>query len=381
MIFTIILIVGGILWGVIYYKGVRHQKTSNPIKIGATLALTGNLSYIGEAERNGLQMALEEMNAKNIRGPILQLITEDNQGNAAPAVSSIKKLLDVDRVDMVFSAFTHITNAVKDEVAKHHTLMIYASSVKDIAKSNELFFRDYLDAQDQGRAAAQLARYQNNKHVAFLTEKSDQCSEFEQAMKNELENDGVALIKKEEYLPTEKDLKTQLLKLSLVKPDAIIACSWRHEVILMNQLKELNLIHIPVIHFLAPFLPASNTPEMKKLYSENGSLTTWYGFGEGESHKEKEQEFRDAYKKRFSSAATPDAAYAYDDIIVLSQALEKCGVSSWKESDIECVKEQLLQTHYDGAAGKLEFNHERVSTRDVVGMKAVSGVWNEVSLQ
>lgn len=364
-----------------YLNNHRQIEKFQPIKIGATLALSGNLSYIGEAERNGMQLALDEINAKSVRDKKIQFITEDNQGNAAPAVSSIKKLLDIDHVDIVFSAFTHVTKAVKDEVKKDHKLMIYASTVKDIAKESDLFFRDYIDAQDHGRAAAQLAAFRKYKHVSYLMEKSDQCIEFEKGMKTQFEKDGITLVQKEEYLTTEKDLKTQLLKLSLSKPDAIIACSWRHETILMNQLKELGLISIPTIHFIAPFLPASDTSEMKKLYSENNALTTWYGFGDDVSQNENQKKFRDRYQQRFGIEATPDAAYAYDDIYVLSQALEQCSSSLHRQLNTTCIRDRLSETNYMGVGGKLTFNKDRVSTRDVISMKTIDGKWNAFSLQ
>ena len=70
---------------------VQQQET---IKIGAILPLTGETMVWGENSRNGMQLAVEEINsAGGINGKLIEIIYEDSQCNPSKAVSSIQKLV------------------------------------------------------------------------------------------------------------------------------------------------------------------------------------------------------------------------------------------------------------------------------------------------
>jgi branched-chain amino acid transport system substrate-binding protein len=356
----------------------KRPATNEPIKIGATLALSGNLAYLGELEKNGLSMAIDEINSTGgINGRKLKLIAEDNQGDAKNAATSIIKLLNVDHADVIFSAFTHVTNAVKNLVAEKKKIMIYASTVKDIAQENELFFRDYYDAENNGKAIAKLVNKNGYKTVKFLTEVSDQCVLYEKAFREEAQKFNITVLQKESYLTTEKDLRTPLLKLKGGKFGAIVVCAWRHEPILMKQLKELGMINIPTFHWVAPFLPAANTSDIRQLFAENKSISTWYGFGEKTS-KEKQLQFIKKYTDKYGSKPSPDAAYAYDDVFILANALKNC--SSAVLIDSQCIAKALMKTDYSGAGGKLTFDSNRASNREVIAITVIDGLWQEIPI-
>ncbi len=351
-----------------------------PIKIGATLALSGKFSYLGEAQLNGIGMAVEEINSRGgINGKELEFIAEDNQGKAKNAASNVSKLLNVDGVDVVLSAFTHITNAVKDIVARSGKVMIYTSTVKDIAESNPLFFRDYYDAEDNGRALAGLVGNSGYKKVAFLTEFSDQCLRLESAFNKEAEKYGVTVIKKESFNAKEKDLRTSLIKVKESHPEAIVVCAWRQEPILMKQLKELGMIGIQTFHWVAPFLPVADTKDMRNLFEENKAISTWYWSAESDYNKN-QKEFAEKYREQYGVKPNGEAVYAYDDIYVLANALRECDEKK-QVKDSSCIAKELLKTDYAGVAGRLTFNKQGVSNRSVKAITVKNGSWTEVPIK
>jgi len=368
----IIILIAGIWWGVNRKSTQLPTTKKEVIKIGATLALSGKYAYIGQAELRGLEMAVDEINKKGgIEGKKLKLIVEDNKGDPTEAVKNVNKLINIDDVDIIFSAFTHITMAIRGIVFKNEKILFYHSTVADIAKENKHCFRDFFDAKDHGKAIADEVHKLGYKKVAFLTEISDQCKEFEDAFQEEASKLGMNIISREEYPVSSKDLKTNLLKLNLNKVDALIVCTWRHEHILMRQLKELGLIKVPTFHWVGPYLPVANTPEMRKLYEENGAISSWYGFSET-GNKESQQEFIRKYKEKYGEDPLPDSAYAYDDIYIIKNALEGC------EEDInnkDCIAERILKTKYEGVGGKIEFDKNGSAIREVTFIKVKEGKW------
>ena len=372
---VLVVAIGGFLFWLLASK--TRLSDNLPIKIGASEALTGKFASLGEPRAKAMRMAVDEINNNGgINGKKLEIVIEDNQGEAKIAATNASKLLNIDNVDIVVTGFTHITNAVKSLVAEKNRVMIYASTVRDIAESNKLFFRDYWDAIDSAKALAKAIGNDGYKKIAFLTEINDQCDQIGQTIKEDGQKYGFEVIKTETYNAAETDLRTNLIKIKASKPEAIVACSWRHENILMRQINELGILGIKTYHIVAPFIASADTKENRKLFEKNGSVSTWYGVVEA-SMSDKQKEFVEKYQNKYGTKPTSEAIYVYDDIYILAESLRKCDKTG-KVRDSNCVADSLLKTEIDGIGGKLSFDSNGVSTRKVMMIKVVNGLWTEI---
>jgi branched-chain amino acid transport system substrate-binding protein len=80
-------------------QGVAEDK----ITIGAFGPITGPAAYIGLGGRDGLNLALKEINAAGgINGRKLQVIFEDDAHSPTRALAAVKKLIDQDQVFALF---------------------------------------------------------------------------------------------------------------------------------------------------------------------------------------------------------------------------------------------------------------------------------------
>jgi branched-chain amino acid transport system substrate-binding protein len=375
----IVIIIGIIIVvivGYVFFKDTKTNKTEKPIVIGATLALSGNLAYIGEAEFHGMTMAVDEINARGgIDGTSIKLVTEDNSGEPKQAANAVSKMLTIDSADVIVSAFTNITNAVKTIVADNNKVMLYAATVRDIAESNSLFFRDYFDAGDSGALIAETVVKKEYKNVAFLSEISDQCLQYEQGFMEGIKGRDINIVGKETYNSTSTDLKTPLLKIKETKPDAIVVCAWRHEHILMKQVKEMGMIKTPILHWIAPFLPVANTDDTKALFEENKSVSVWHWVTET-GFNQAQKDFSLKYQAKYGRKPAADVAYMYDDMYVLADAISICKKEG-KIRDSQCISNQLLKTDYNGISGSLRFNEKGNSKRTLNVIRFQNGAWEE----
>ena len=91
---------------------------SNPIKVGIATDLTGPIGFAGKANANVATMVVNDINAKGgVLGRSLQLIIEDTASNESVAVNNVRKLIQRDRVDVVFGGITSsMRNAIKDVI-------------------------------------------------------------------------------------------------------------------------------------------------------------------------------------------------------------------------------------------------------------------------
>ncbi|MBM2817722.1 MAG: Extracellular ligand-binding receptor [Parcubacteria group bacterium] len=373
----IVVIIGFAFW---LLAGKSKLSDNLPVKIGASEPLTGKFASLGEPRAKAMRMAADEINNNGgINGKKLEFVIEDNQGEAKVAATNASKLLNIDNVDVVVTGFTHITNAIKSLVAEKNKVMLYASTVRDIAESNKLFFRDYWDAIDSGKALAKAIGNDGYKKVAFLSEISDQCNQIEQTIKEDGQKYSFEIIATESYNPTDLDLRTNLAKIKASKPEAIVACSWRHENILMRQLNELGMLGIKTYHIVAPFIASSDTKENRELFEKNGAVSTWYGVAEA-GIGDKQKEFIEKYQNRYGVKPTSEAIYVYDNVYILAESLRKCDKVS-KVRDSNCIADNLLKTDFDGIGGKLSFDKNGVSTRKVTMIKIINGLWTEMPFE
>jgi branched-chain amino acid transport system substrate-binding protein len=71
------------------------EKKKEPIKVGFVGGLTGRLSDLGSGGRNGVMLAVEEINnAGGISGRPVELITKDDKQDPEVAVKVDKELID-----------------------------------------------------------------------------------------------------------------------------------------------------------------------------------------------------------------------------------------------------------------------------------------------
>ena len=373
----IVVFIGFAFW---LLAGKSKPSDNLPVKIGASEALTGKFASLGEPRAKAMRMAVDEINNNGgINGKKLELVIEDNQGEAKVAATNASKLLNIDNVDVVVTGFTHITNAIKSLAAEKNKIMFYASTVRDIAESSKLFFRDYWDAIDSGNALAKVIGNDGYKKVAFLSEISDQCNQIGQTIKEDGQKYGFEVIVTELYNATDLDLRTNLTKIKASKPEAIVACSYRHENILMRQINELGMLGIKTYHLVAPFIASSDTKENRGLFEKNGAVSTWYGVAEA-GIGDKQKEFIEKYQNRYGVKPTSEAIYVYDDVYILAESLRKCDKVS-KVRDSNCIADNLLKTDFDGIGGKLSFDKNGVSTRKVTMIKIVNGLWTEMPFE
>lgn len=100
----------------------------NPIKVGLIADQTGPLSFIGLANANVARMVVGDINAKGgLLGRHLQLCLEDSETDDTVAASKAAKLVERDRVDVVFGGIYSSTRlAIKAAaVTRGGTLYIY----------------------------------------------------------------------------------------------------------------------------------------------------------------------------------------------------------------------------------------------------------------
>lgn len=326
-IIIVVLVIIGLI------KGPTNKET---IKIGAVLPLTGKIAPIAEQIKNGITLAVDNLNSVNNRK--VEVIYEDSMLDAKTGISAVNKLIDVDGVKYVHVAASPIISAVQPITEKKGVVMAAVSQAPSILKGTNYMLRIYFNldqAMDKFAEYISAGKYQ--KVVALY-----QNTAVLQDQINYLENKGLVFADKEKYNIDEKDFKTILLKIKTVKPDLLILMGYGAGFpIIFNQMNDLGLGNMPVLG-TADFLGVPR--DSYNLYDDVTFLVPAFYLGQTDIMKK----FIVDYKNRFGISPDDQAAYAYDTTNLLYKGISETDGSSSKV--IEFLKDF---GDYDGVAGRI----------------------------
>ena len=220
-----------------------------PIKVGFSSAMTGPSAITGEGVKWAAQMLADEYNAKGgIMGRKIELYFGDNAGTPGEAVSAVRKLVDVDKVDVIIGQ-THSGAClgalpVVKELAV--PMVIEACSNPKIRELigktvNEWAFRVN---PDDVMLANQFAKYMSRhaKTVSIFAQNDDFGRGAATAYDAAFKKAGIQLLSTEFFDPGQPDYRPVLTRLKRANPESILAVILASDgAPFMRQFRELGL--------------------------------------------------------------------------------------------------------------------------------------------
>ncbi len=134
---------------------------SKVVKIGDLGSKVGVFEGYGKYQTMGMQMAVEELNAKGgVLGHKIEIVSEDDETKPAPAVRKAEKLILQDEVKLLVGAVSSgATMAVMDVTKKHKTIHWNSVSCAEFMRTTK-FHKWYFSNQPDSRMQANgLAKY------------------------------------------------------------------------------------------------------------------------------------------------------------------------------------------------------------------------------
>ena len=115
--------------GIMIFNGCfnNNSKTGGEtVKFGAILGLTGNSGSLGEDTKNGIQLAIDEQNAKGgVLGKKIVLDVQDSKTDGNTGVSIAKQMLESagDKPIGIYTQSSAVSMPVKPIAEKNKTIM------------------------------------------------------------------------------------------------------------------------------------------------------------------------------------------------------------------------------------------------------------------
>jgi branched-chain amino acid transport system substrate-binding protein len=213
-----------------------------PIRIGASVSMTGQYTELGSTVHRGQQLCVKQANARGgVLGRQLQLIVEDDRSQMADAVAIYDKLIGTEKVDLVFAPYSSpITEAVANVTEKHRKLMVAsgAATTSIFKKGRKYIFMLLSPAAVYLEGLVDIAAKRGLKTIAVLYEdtlfpKAIALGAVEMAKKR-----GMQAVVVEAYPKQTKDFLPILAKVKTANPDVVAGATYFEDSIaIIRQMK------------------------------------------------------------------------------------------------------------------------------------------------
>ena len=325
------------------------------IKIGVAEALSGGAAQYGNAIRNGLQLAADEINAAGgINGNKLQLVIEDEQGKKEEAINVFKKLIFQDNVLMVFGPTLSNSAQAADPIAQAAKTVAFGTSntADGITSIGDFVFRNSVTEADVLPETIKMAVKKSGiKKVAVMYGNDDVFTKSGyDNFKKALEDLKIPVTSTETFAKGDVDFKAQLTKIKAGNPDAIVLSALLAEgAPIMVQARQVGLN--------MPFIGGNGMNSVKVFDLAKGKSDGLYvGSPWSASNASAENgKFLKAYNDKYKSAPDQFAAQAYDAMYITAQALKQVKLSGNLAADRSAVRDVLPNTKWTGATGAFQF--------------------------
>lgn len=301
------------------------------IKIGAIYIMSGPFATYGEFARDGIQLAVDEINAAGgVLGRKLEFRIEDSTGKADVAIQAARKLVFQDKVDVLLGIDSSgVARGVAPTIPElKRPLLITHAATPDVTGElcNKWVFRNSVNINQNVKAAALIAKEVGGKRWTTIGPDyafGHQSWEFFQKYLKELQPDVKFL---EPAFPkfAAEDHTPFINKVIADKPDGVIVSLWGGQ--LVNFVRQANNLGFFKQNFRV-LLTLGGATEVLYALGDQMPEGLWVGTRYWFLAKDTDinKKFVQAYKDRFDTYPSYNAQNAYSGVYVYKAAIEKAG--------------------------------------------------------
>lgn len=297
------------------------------IKIGAIAPLSGPAALYGEGMKKGIDLAVEELNAKGgIEGKQIRVIYEDSQIDPKLAVSAIQKLITVDKVPVIIGPMgsSEVLSVAPIAERDHVVVLSPTASTPEITNAGDYIFRNTPSDNYEGSETAKFAYQQLGlQKIAILYINNDYGVGLRDVFKKTFESLGGTITTSEAFEPGANDFRTQLTRIKDSEAEAIYSVAYKESIQILKQRKELGID--AQILGTTPF----EDPEIleKAGKTAEGVIYAFVGYDPA-SEREEVQQFINNFSKKYGAKPDPSAAQSYDAMKIVALAIENGGYTA-----------------------------------------------------
>ena len=363
--FVLVLLGMSLVAGLAFAGGGTDAKGSGgAITIGGIFPLSGPVAVYGVEARNGIELAIEEINAAGgINGQKVVLISEDDEGNPEKTVNAYKKLTTRDKAAIIIGSLTSgCTQAITSLAQAQKVLLVApAATMESITDAGDFIFRACFIDPFQGTVGGLFAATDiGAKKAAVLY---DNANDYSVGLTDNFvaafEKWGGTIVAKESYITGDVDFNAQFTKIKSAEPEVVYLPDYYSTVSLIAKQLRAQGLTVPIVG-------ADGWDGLTENAGDevlNGFYSNHYA---SDSTDPKVVNFVKAYQEKFKSVPVSFAALGYDSLYLIRDAILRAG-----STDAPKVRDALAQIKGSYVTGNLTFDFKRNPIKSAVMVELV----------
>jgi branched-chain amino acid transport system substrate-binding protein len=345
--------------------------SQDTIKIGEFGSLTGDNASFGTSQNNGVQMALEEINAAGgVLGKKIDLTVEDNETKQGETTTIVRKLISQDHVVAIIGEVASSKSLEAAPICQASKIPQIATAATNprVTQTGDYIFRVCFTDDFQAVVIARfvLEKLKLNK-IAFMTDvKQDYSVGLTNIAKDYLIKNGATIVKEQSYSSGDKDFRAQLTDLKAAAPEVIIITGYYPEAALIaKQARQFGI---------KATLVGGDGWDGSSLIPVGGKAIEGAYFSNHFSVEDTSpivQTFVQKYKQKYNVVPDAFAALGYDAMKLLADAINRAG-----SPDPEKIRAAIQDTeNFPGVSGKITIGKDRNAQKSAVIITIKDGAY------
>jgi branched-chain amino acid transport system substrate-binding protein len=330
------------------------------IKVGILLPLSGSVAPIGQNNRRGHELAIDEINAaggiKSLGGAKLVMVDGDTQGTPNVGIQETEKLAQQGVVAILGAYQSSVTFPTTQIAEKLQVPFIDPVAIADkITEGRNFKYTFKVSPKASWYARDQLA------FVKWVGEKTGNPVKsvvlmFEDTLFGQATSKGQAhfaaeygieVLDKVPYPKDTPDMTATISRIKSLNPDALVLVSYISDAVLITKtMKELG-VNIPILGTSAGHIDPAYVANLGELANFSFTVGEW----NPDLKKAGAADINERFEKKFGIPMNGHAAETYMSTMVLRDALERAGSTDRKK-----LRDALAETEICGDKNLLPYD-------------------------
>ena len=202
-----------------------------PIRIGMSMPQTGGLAGGGKASLLGIEIWRDDINARGgLLGRKVELVVYDDKSSAAETPAIYAKLLDVDKVDLLFAPYATVPTAPLMPMVKQRGLLLMGNFSFQVNSKihHDMWFNNapWGPADSWATGFLGLGQKAGGKTIALLSADQEFAQNLAKTAREVAKQRDLRIVFDQVYPPSTVEFSSIIRSMNAAKPDIVYVASY-----------------------------------------------------------------------------------------------------------------------------------------------------------
>jgi len=207
------------------------QAEGSPIRIGMSMPQTGGLAGGGKPSLLGIEIWRDDVNAKGgLLGRKVELVVYDDKSSASETPAIYSKLIDVDKVDLLFAPYATVPTAPILPLVKQRGLLLIGNFSFQVNSKvgHDMWFNNapWGPADSWAASFLDIGQKVGGKSMALLTADQEFAQNLAKTAREVAAKRNLPIVFDQAYPPNTVEFSSIIRAIKAAKPDIVYVASY-----------------------------------------------------------------------------------------------------------------------------------------------------------